>query len=241
VALALAAAFALIGALVAAWFQPSLAVAVVWPLLFVVPGWAIVGWARPRIAATGRLGLAIVLSVALSTHLVYWLSLATGGYRRETVFAAAAVLALPIPIGLLRGGWNAVADQASAAWQAARRDWVAFGVAALCAAFVGGILESGLWHATSDGISAGGSNWSDLGVHLSIAQSLNAGNFPPQVPYFAGEPLIYHWFADFHAAIVARSAAIFAVPSFVVSSGILAGALALLLAVLSRTLIAGEV
>ena len=55
-------------------------------------------------------------------------------------------------------------------------------------------------------VSAGGSNWSDLGVHLSIAQSLNAGNFPPQVPYFAGAPLVYHWFADFHAAIAARAA-----------------------------------
>ncbi|HEY8771546.1 MAG TPA: DUF2298 domain-containing protein [Candidatus Limnocylindria bacterium] len=240
VALALLAALAIAGALAAAWFKPPLAVAFVWPLLFVVPGWAIVGWARPRIPATGRLGLAIVLSVALSTHLVYWLSLVAGGYRRETVFAAAVMLALPIPIGLLRGGWGAIADQASAAWQAARRDWLAFAIAGVCAAFVGGVLESGLWHATSDGISAGGSNWSDLGVHLSIAQSLNAGNFPPQVPYFAGEPLVYHWFADFHAAIVARSAGIFAVPSFVVSSAILAAALALLVHGLARTLLRGR-
>src|SRR5439155_17060361 len=79
VALAIAAVVAVAGALAAAWFQPPLAVAVVWPILFVVPGWAIVGWVRPRIPATGRLGLAIVLSVALSTHLVYWLSLAAGG------------------------------------------------------------------------------------------------------------------------------------------------------------------
>jgi hypothetical protein len=212
----------------------------VWPFLFVLPGWAIVGWARPRIAATGRLGLAIVLSVALSTHLVYWLSQATGGYHRETIFLVAGLLALPIPIGLVRGGWHAVAEQASAAWQAVRRDWVAFLVASGCAGFVGAILQSGLWHATTNGISAGGSNWSDLGVHLSIAQSLNAGNFPPQVPYFAGEPLIYHWFADFHAAIVARSAEIFAVPSFVVSSAILAGALALLVHGLALTLLRGR-
>jgi hypothetical protein len=233
-------ALAIATALVAAWLQPPLAVAFVWPVLFVLPGWAIIGWARPRIAATGRLGLAIVLSVALSTHLVYWLSLATGGYRRETVFAVAALLALPIPLGLMRGGARAVRDQAGAAWRGLRRDWIAFALAAVCAAFVGGILQSGLWHATADGISAGGSNWSDLGVHLSIAQSLNAGNFPPQVPYFAGDPLVYHWFADFHAAIVARSAGIFAVPSFVVSSAILAGALALLVHGLARALLRGR-
>ena len=234
------AALLVLGALVAAWLEPGLAELVVWPLLFVLPGWAIVGWARPRVAATGRLGLAIVLSVALSTHLVYWLSLATGGYRRETIFAVAAMLALPIPIGVMRGGARSVLEQGPAAWHAVRRDWLAFAVAAGCAAFVGAVLQSGLWQATPNGISAGGSNWSDLGVHLSIAQSLNAGNFPPQVPYFAGEPLVYHWFADFHAAILARSAGIFAIPSFVVSSAVLTGALALVVHGLARTVLRGR-
>jgi hypothetical protein len=237
---ALAAAVVVGAALLAAWLEPRIAVLVVWPLLFVAPGWAIVGGARPRIAATGRLGLAIVLSVALSAHLVYWLSLATGGYRRETIFAVAMLLALPIPIGILRGGARSILDQASAAWQALRRDWLAFALAAGCALFVGGVLQAGLWHGTPNGISAGGSNWSDLGVHLSITQSLNAGNFPPQVPYFSGEPLIYHWFADFHAAIVARAAAIFAIPSFVVSSAVLTGALALLVHGLARAVLRGR-
>ncbi|HET7082122.1 MAG TPA: hypothetical protein VFJ00_00210 [Candidatus Limnocylindria bacterium] len=237
---AVAAAFLVSIALAAAWVWPPLAVIVVWPLLFVVPGWAVVGWARPRISATGRLGLAIVLSVALSAHLVYWLSLATGGYRRETIFVAAALLAIPIPLGFLRGGGGAAATQLGAAWRAVRRDWFAFVVAGASAGFVGAVLQSGLWRATPSGISAGGSNWSDLGVHLSIAQSVNAGNFPPQVPYFAGEPLVYHWFADFHAAVAARAADVFAVPSFVVSSAILAGALALLVHGLSRTLLRGR-
>ena len=227
-------------ALAAAWLWPPLAVVAVWPLLFVVPGWAIIGWAAPRISATGRLGLAIVLSVALSAHLVYWLSLATGGYRRETIFGAAALIALPIVLAVLLGGAATVPSQAAAAWRALRRDWFAFVLAGASASFVGAVLQSGLWHATPNGVAAGGSNWSDLGVHLSIAQSLNAGNFPPQVPYFAGEPLIYHWFADFHAAIAARAAGIFAVPSFVVSSAILAGALALLVHGLARTLLRGQ-
>jgi len=226
--------------LLAAWVVPALAVVVVWPLLFLFPGWALVGWARPRISATGRLGLAIVLSVALSAHLVYWLSVATGGYRRETIFIAAGVLALPMVVGVARGGVRAMAAQAAAAWRALRRDWLAITVAAACAGFVAAVLQSGLWRDTPNGVSAGGSNWSDLGVHLSIAQSVNAGNFPPQVPYFAGEPLVYHWFADFHAAIAARAAGIFAVPSFVISSAILAGALALLVHGLARNLLRGR-
>ena len=227
-------------ALLAAWVLPALAVVLVWPFLFVLPGWAIVGWARPRVSATGRLGLAIVLSVAISAHLVYWIAVATGGYRRETIFVAAAVLALPIVVVAGRGGRRSVLAQATAAWHALRRDWLPFTVAGACAGFVGAVLQSGLWRDTPNGVSAGGSNWSDLGVHLSIAQSVNAGNFPPQVPYFAGEPLVYHWFADFHAAIAAQAAGIFAVPSFVVSSAILAGALALLVHGLARTLLSGR-
>jgi hypothetical protein len=227
-------------ALAAAWALPFLAIPLVWPLLFLVPGWGILAAVRPRIAATGRLGLAIVLSVALSAHLVYWLSLAAGGYRRETIFVVAVLLALPIPLAAARGGLPALAAPIRAAWQSLRREPAGFGLATLAAAFVAAVLAAGMWRTTADGINSGGSNWSDLGVHLSIAQSLNAGNFPPQVPYFAGEPLVYHWFADFHAAIAARAAGIFAVPSFVVSSAILAGALALLVHGLALHLLRGD-
>ena len=234
-----AATVAVIALLVVAWLQPPLAMIVVWPLLFVVPGWAIVAWARPRIGSTGRLGLAVVLSVAISAHLVYWLSLASGGYRRETIFAAAVLLALPIPLAAFRGGLSALSAQVFSGAAALRREAVAFAFAALVAAFVGLVLDAGLWRPTATGVSAGGSNWSDLGVHLSIAQSLNAGNFPPQVPYFAGAPLVYHWFADFHAAIAAEAAGLFAIPAFVVSSAILSGALALLVHGLARRLLRG--
>ncbi|HEX2142087.1 MAG TPA: DUF2298 domain-containing protein [Candidatus Limnocylindria bacterium] len=232
---------AVIVLLLAAWLLPPLAVVVVWPLLFVLPGWALVAWTRPRIGSTGRLGLAVVLSVAISTHLVYWTSLAAG-YERWTVFAVAAVLAIPLPIAAWLGGLGragVLGAQLTAAWHAIRRERVAFAFAALAAAFVGLVLDAGLWKPTETGIAAGGSNWSDLGVHLSIAQSLNAANFPPEVPYFAGAPLVYHWFADFHAAIAARAAGMFAVPAFTVSSAILAGALALLVHGLARRLLRG--
>src|SRR5699024_5998430 len=77
--------------LLAAWLVPALAVLAVWPFLFLVPGWALVAWLRPRISATGRLGLAIVLSVAISAHAVYWLSLLLGGYDRAAIFAVTAL------------------------------------------------------------------------------------------------------------------------------------------------------
>lgn len=225
-------AIALLGA---AWVLPAIAILVIWPLLYVVPGWAVVALARPRIEAAGRLGLSIVISVALSSHLVWWLSLASGGYGRGVVFAAALVLAVPLAVHAWRDG----APDLAGPLRALRRSWSAFALAGLAALFVGGVLGTSLWRVTPLGVTSGGSNWSDLGVHLGIAQSLNAGNFPPEVPYFAGLPLVYHWFADLHAAMAASAAGLFSVPAMVVQSAILAGALALLVHGLARHLIHG--
>jgi hypothetical protein len=229
----------LAGLLTVAWVVPALAMLVVWPILFLVPGWAAVALLRPRIGSTGRLGLAVIGSVAVSAHLVYWLSL-LAGYQRATIFVAAALLAAPVPLAVAFGGVRVLGAQLRSAVAAGRREAGALTFALAAGGFVGLVLASSLWRPVPGGVAAGGSNWSDLGVHLSIAQSINAGNFPPDVPYFAGAPLVYHWFADFHAAIAAKSAGLFAVPAFVISSAILTAALALLVHGLARLLLRGR-
>jgi hypothetical protein len=226
--------------LAAAWVAPPLAIIVTWPLLFVVPGWTLIAIARPRISAAGRLGLSIVLSMAVSAHLCYWLSLALGGYGRESVFMVAAIMGLPAAVLAARAGGKLLSESLRGSIRALRRDVAAFALAGVAAGFVGLTLAAGIWNVTEAGVTSGGTNWSDLGVHLSIAQSVNAGNFPPQVPYFAGAPLVYHWFSDFHAAMLAEAAGLFAIPAFVCSSAILAGALALIVHGLARQLLGAE-
>ena len=57
---AAAAAITAIGcvlALLAAWFVPGLAILVIWPLLFVVPGWALVAWAEAADRRHGPAGI----------------------------------------------------------------------------------------------------------------------------------------------------------------------------------------
>jgi hypothetical protein len=140
-------------------------------------------------------------------------------------------LAIPVAI------WRGDPAPAPAAFRGARPALV---VAALAALVAGGTLAVGIWRVGPEGVTSGGSNWSDLGVHLSIAQSLNAGgNFPPDVPYFAGAPLVYHWFADLHAAMTAEAAGLFAIPAMVVQSTVLSAALALLVFSLARRLLRG--
>ncbi|MDQ3690658.1 MAG: hypothetical protein M3406_11630 [Chloroflexota bacterium] len=227
-----------VAALTIAFLVPPLAALVVWPVIMFVPGWALMTVLRPPMAATGLIGLAIVISVVLSTHLAWWLGLATGGYTRTTVFGVTAMLLIPViawitrhpavPSGALRRAVSGV-----------RRDPIPWAIAASSGWFVGFVLSLGLWRSTPTGVVAGGWNWSDLGVHLSIVQSLNAGNFPPDVPYFAGVPLTYHWFSDFHAAIIASSSQIFGVHAMVAQSAVLAAALALLVHGLTRQLLRG--
>ncbi|MBI2314893.1 hypothetical protein HYU93_02440 [Candidatus Daviesbacteria bacterium] len=45
-------------------------------------------------------------------------------------------------------------------------------------------------------------NWQDTAMHQSIIQTISQGNFPPQAPYFSGQPLNYYYFIDFHTAIL---------------------------------------
>ena len=230
----LTAAIAAALSLAASWLVPPLAIVLVWPLLLFLPGWSLLGLLRAPLGLAGRAGAAVVLSVALSTHLVYWLSQAFGGYGRASIFVAAAVLTVPVAAA----GARSVLLRSV---RAARPEWPAFAVAAATAGVVAVVLGMGIWRVSPDGVTSGGSNWSDLGVHLSIAETLNAGaNFPPEVPYFAGAPLVYHWFADFHAAILAEAAGAFAIPAMVAQSSVLAAALTLLVAALARALVGGR-
>ena len=83
---------------------------------------------------------------------------------------------------------------------------------------------------------SGGWNWSDLLVHVAIGSSISAGNFPPEVPYFAGVPLTYHWFADFHGAIASTVAGLDIIPVYFASSALFAGVLALVVWALAKRL-----
>ena len=222
-----------------AWLVPAAGVAVAWPFLFVVPGWLLVARVVPRLGVAGRLGVGVVVSSFVAAHLANVLGLAAGEFGRPVAFATAALLAaasLALATLPVRGLAPPPAIDPRGAAAAARREAVPLAVGALAVLGVGGILAANAWHETPAGFVSGGWNWSDFLVHVAIGQSLVDGNFPPQVPYFAGVPLTYHWFADFHGAIAATLVGSHVIPVFIASSGILAGALALVVWELARHL-----
>jgi hypothetical protein len=66
------------------------------------------------------------------------------------------------------------------------------------------VLVRSVWYGNQYGIVLTGSNWQDTPLHYEIIENINNGNFPPQMPNFSGEKLTYHYFVDFHTAIVEK-------------------------------------
>ncbi|MBA2300052.1 MAG: hypothetical protein H0W22_04680, partial [Chloroflexi bacterium] len=203
------------------------------PLLFVIPGWVLVRRVAPDLPRPGVVGIGIVASTYLSAHLVELVS-RLDGFGRIAVLAAAAILVLAtVVLTRIRHRWlapwssPAMADIPREVRRALREDapaWIVAGVVGLVVLYV---LGANGWRETPQGYVSGGWNWSDLLVHVAIGNSIVHGNFPPEVPYFAGEALSYHWFADFHGAIAATAADVPIIPVFFLSSALLASALAL--------------
>ena len=226
-------------AFVLAWFAPPVAIAVAWPFLFAIPGWLLVGRAVPRLGPAGRLGVGIVTSTYVAAHLANVVGLAAGGFDRPVALATAAILAaasLLLAVAPLPGLAPPPSLDPRGALEGARAERAPFALAAFAVLLVGTILAANAWREIPGGWVSGGWNWSDFLVHVSIGQSIVEGNFPPQVPYFAGVPLTYHWFADFHGAIAAATAGLHVIPVFIVSSALMAGALTLVAWELARHL-----
>ena len=212
-----------------AWLVPLTAVLLVWPILFFVPGWVVIRRVVPDLPLPGAVGAAVVTSVYVSAHLVNLIARA-GGLGRGTIIVSAVLLALgSVLIVRLRHRWLEPLGRPTYAGTvtALRADAPAWIVAALTGLIVLAVLWSNGWVLGPDGWVTCGWNWSDLLVHVAIGSSISAGNFPPEVPYFAGEPLTYHWFADFHGAIASSVAGLDVIPVYFASSAVFAAVLAL--------------
>ncbi|HET7168863.1 MAG TPA: DUF2298 domain-containing protein [Candidatus Limnocylindrales bacterium] len=230
---AIALILGLTAGVVLTWTVPLLAVVLVWPWLFLVPGWILVRRTAPDLPRAGVVGVGVVASVYLSAHVVALVS-AIDGFGRIAVILTAGLLVLAtVVIARARHPWLAPwSPPAIRSWPtlviaALREDAPAWIVASAVGLLILSILGSNGWRQTPDGIVSGGWNWSDLLVHVAIGNSIVHGNFPPEVPYFAGVPLTYHWFADFHGAIVATAAEVPIIAVFFLSSAVMAATLAL--------------
>ncbi|MEO8437799.1 MAG: hypothetical protein ABI562_05010, partial [Chloroflexota bacterium] len=230
-----------IGILVAAaiaWLVSASAVILIWPILFFIPGWVVIRRVVPDLSMPGAVGAAFVTSVFVSAHLVNVVA-RIGGFGRGSIIVSAVLLALgALAFARIRHRWLAPLPRptATGALAALRADLPAWIVAAATGLAVLAVLGSNGWRMTPDGWVSGGWNWSDLLVHVAIGSSIAAGNFPPEVPYFAGAPLTYHWFADFHGAIASTVAGFDLIGVYFATSALFAAVLALVVWALAARL-----
>jgi hypothetical protein len=141
-----------------------------------------------------------VFSVLVSVTLVYYLSLALG-YSRWIILLCFLVLTALYILMVYKKGEPLKPKSLLKLGQIKKGTLVLFGVVFLVSLVV---LCVSVWRGNEYGIVMTGSNWQDTPFHYEIIESLNNGNFPPQTPNYIGTPLTYHYFVDFHTAIVEK-------------------------------------
>lgn len=208
-----------------------LGVGMIWPFLFLVPGWVLVRRVAPNLPMPGAIGVAVVASVYLSAHVVNGISRVVGFGLPAIVMST--ILLAGATVALLRVDHRLLAPfrrpTVTGMREALAADLDIWTVALAFGGLVGYVLIANGWREADGVVISGGWNWSDLLVHVAIGSSILHGNFPPEVPYFAGEPLVYHWFADFHGAIAAASSGLPLIPIYFATSALFAASLALVI------------
>lgn len=175
--------------------NPSLFIALLFLTLF-IPGYVIVE--RFFGELKGKFGLYVLLSVLVSTHLIYFLSF-FWGYSLETLQFSVALLS--VSVLFIKKPENSEDSENS---ENSGERFIEVVIFVILFLFAFTLLYHSLWYEGEDYIVLSGSNWQDAPFHLEIIESLNQGNFPPEDPTFAGEPLHYHYFVDLHTAVLEK-------------------------------------
>ncbi len=142
-----------------------------------------------------------IISVLVTTLLTYYLSLLFG-YSRETILGSFFLLTAIYAAVIFRKQAPSPLCGFSRIKRFSKTNAAVFAlIFVLCLV----VLSRSIWYENSYGIVITGSNWQDTPLHYEIIESINNGNFPPQMPYFSGEMMSYHYFVDFHTAILEKA------------------------------------
>ena len=142
-----------------------------------------------------------IFSVLVSTQLIYYLSLVLG-YSREAILVS--FLALAVVYGLVNS--RKTAQYSLEGFLKITRFNKALLLIFLLIFIISlAILYRSVWFENDLGIVIAGSNWQDTPLHYEIIESINNGNFPPEMPNYAGNSMNYHYFVDFHTAILEKT------------------------------------
>ena len=173
-------------------------------IFFFIVNWYFLEPLLDGIGGLARTGIAYALSFSSLCAATYVISLAMG-YSRGSI--AIALVLVASALALLSANARPAQGKKALAKSIFSELKAHFGIIIatilVFAAFLS-INNSTLWVESEYGIIVGGWNWGDFPAHVPVIRTVNLGNFPPQVPFLAGQPLNYHWFSDFFTAINAK-------------------------------------
>ncbi len=160
---------------------------------FFLPGFLIIESFFKDLPKIEKIPLYIILSLLVSTYLVYFLSLIFGFSRLTIVFSFLVF----IPWLLAKKEiWK------SFGWPREHRGILLFSVGVFLVYFIS--LYPAIFYKRDDNYVMSAVNWQDTAMHMSIIETISQGNFPPEAPYYSGTPLNYYYFSDFHTAILLK-------------------------------------
>jgi len=142
-----------------------------------------------------------IFSVLISVEFIYVVSLGLG-YSRNTILVCFLALAAIYTLVVFKKGQEFKPPQLLHKLGKVKKTSVLLFVIIILISL--GVLLRTVWYSNDYGIVITGANWQDTPFHYEIIESINNGNFQPQTPNYIGTPLSYHYFVDFHTAIIEK-------------------------------------
>ena len=142
-----------------------------------------------------------IFSVLISVQFIYVVSLGLG-YSRNTILVCFLALAAIYTLVVFKKGQEYKPTQLLHKFGKVKKTSVFLFVIIILISL--GVLLRTVWYSNDYGIVLTGANWQDTPFHYEIIESINNGNFQPQTPNYIGTPLSYHYFVDFHTAIIEK-------------------------------------
>lgn len=177
----------------------TIALAAAFIFTFMVPGLAFYRFFP--LASYEKWAFVPVFSVMFSVEFIYWVSLAAG-YSTTTILGCFFALAAIYTLVVYKKGQEFKPPQLRVAIGKINKSALLLFIVIFAISLA--VLLRTVWYSTPDGFVLTGVNWQDGPFHYEIIESLNNGNFPPTTPNYVGVPLSYHYFVDFHTAILEK-------------------------------------
>ncbi len=183
---------------VAGFFSGIAALAAAFVFTFLVPG--LIAYRFFHLKSHETWAFVPLFSILVSVQLIYYASLAAG-YSTYTILGCFLALTGLYTLVVYKKGEPLKPPSLLKIGKIKTGNLLIFTIIFLVSLSV---LCYSVWRGNSFGIVVTGSNWQDTPFHYEIIESLNQGNFPPQTPNYIGTPLTYHYFVDFHTAILEK-------------------------------------